>query len=255
MTAKIDPNWHQTFFSGEWMRIALGVASAPSKEVDFIMKALRLAPGMHLLDVPCGHGRHSLELGRRGVRVTGIDSSVESIEAAASAANQEGLDGSVSFRLGDMRAFELDEPAAVAICMGTSFGMMATDAEHRQVLDTLHQALVPDGLLLVDVVSIFRLARSMLVPRRWERLADGTVHVEDREFDLRTGRRNVKVEMFTPDGQHITMAHSIRMFAPHELVSLLQAARFEVLDLYGGFAGQAAGLEEKRVMVVARRMG
>jgi cyclopropane fatty-acyl-phospholipid synthase-like methyltransferase len=45
-------------------------------EVDQIISQLQLRPGDYVLDVGCGPGRHSLELGRRGIRCLGIDISV-----------------------------------------------------------------------------------------------------------------------------------------------------------------------------------
>ncbi|NBY12793.1 MAG: class I SAM-dependent methyltransferase [Actinobacteria bacterium] len=43
------------------------------QEVDFLVDELELTSSMSILDVGCGPGRHSLELARRGFRVTGID--------------------------------------------------------------------------------------------------------------------------------------------------------------------------------------
>jgi len=37
-------------------------------EVDFMIEHLRLAPGMRVLDVGCGTGRHAVELAKRGLR-------------------------------------------------------------------------------------------------------------------------------------------------------------------------------------------
>ena len=39
-------------------------------EAEFLMKELSLAPGMKLLDLGCGTGRHSVALAAKGVEVT-----------------------------------------------------------------------------------------------------------------------------------------------------------------------------------------
>ena len=39
------------------------------QEVDFLLDALGLGPGMRVLDVGCGPGRHAHALARRGVQV------------------------------------------------------------------------------------------------------------------------------------------------------------------------------------------
>ena len=42
-------------------------------ETDFIIKALKLKKGARILDHCCGHGRHSVELAKRGYNITGLD--------------------------------------------------------------------------------------------------------------------------------------------------------------------------------------
>ncbi len=42
-------------------------------EVNGVMNILNLSTGAKLLDVPCGYGRHSIELAFRGQDVTGVD--------------------------------------------------------------------------------------------------------------------------------------------------------------------------------------
>lgn len=44
-------------------------------EVDFLLEELQLSPGARILDIGCGTGRHSIELAKRGYRMTGLDRS------------------------------------------------------------------------------------------------------------------------------------------------------------------------------------
>ena len=88
----MNQNWHIDFFRGvalDMWRIAMSPEQTRA-EADFLQKALRVSAPSHLLDVPCGNGRHSVELARRGHRVTGVDRSEEFIaEARASGASLE----------------------------------------------------------------------------------------------------------------------------------------------------------------------
>ena len=43
------------------------------EEVDFIVDNLSLEKNSEILDIPCGQGRHAIELSRRGFKVTGVD--------------------------------------------------------------------------------------------------------------------------------------------------------------------------------------
>ena len=65
--------------------------SAAPAEVDGVISLLRLQPGTSILDLCCGPGRHSLELTRRGFRVTGVDRTRHYLDKAATQAEREGL--------------------------------------------------------------------------------------------------------------------------------------------------------------------
>lgn len=58
------------------------------KEVDFVIEELKLPMGSTILDVGCGTGRHSIELAKRGYKVTGIDISAGMLAEARRAAKQ-----------------------------------------------------------------------------------------------------------------------------------------------------------------------
>ena len=80
----MQSQWFETFFSGlaveSWTRAM--TPEMTSAEVDFLEKALELKRDARVLDVPCGHGRHALELAQRGYRVTGVDLSTDALDVA-----------------------------------------------------------------------------------------------------------------------------------------------------------------------------
>jgi cyclopropane fatty-acyl-phospholipid synthase-like methyltransferase len=75
LKSHLQHQWFETFFQGpavEFWTNAMTPALTLA-DVDFLEKTSTLKPGTRLLDVPCGNGRHSIELARRGYRITGID--------------------------------------------------------------------------------------------------------------------------------------------------------------------------------------
>ena len=68
-------DWWKDFFSGSivefWRRVM--PPETTRAETEFLMRTLQVQPSARLLDVPCGDGRLSLELARRGYRMTGVD--------------------------------------------------------------------------------------------------------------------------------------------------------------------------------------
>ncbi len=48
-------------------------AHVTEQEVDFLLSELNLQKGQHILDIPCGFGRHAIAFSKNGFPVTGID--------------------------------------------------------------------------------------------------------------------------------------------------------------------------------------
>ena len=74
------------------------------------MEAVGEVAGRATLDLGCGPGASSLELARRGARVTGVDVSPDLIEVARARAAAAGLEGEAAFALADAAADDLGGP-------------------------------------------------------------------------------------------------------------------------------------------------
>jgi 2-polyprenyl-3-methyl-5-hydroxy-6-metoxy-1,4-benzoquinol methylase len=84
---------NNVFFEGMyqdvWRKlIPQGLSEA---EVDFIFEVGNLKAGEKVLDLMCGYGRHSLEMARRGLNVTAIDSLPAYISEISRNAKEEQL--------------------------------------------------------------------------------------------------------------------------------------------------------------------
>src|SRR6187399_1649394 len=80
----VPDNWYESFFHGVtldlWRR---AIPPEQTKaEAEFLSEQLKCTRGSNVLDVPCGNGRLSFELAKRGLGVTGVDISEEFIEEA-----------------------------------------------------------------------------------------------------------------------------------------------------------------------------
>lgn len=111
---------------------------AAVKEVEHAAALLPLRPNAAVLDLCCGIGRHSLELARRGFRVTGVDRNSEYLARAKAAAQQENLE--IEWVQSDMREFRRAHAFDGCINLLTSFGYFEDRREDAKVVRTCSPA-------------------------------------------------------------------------------------------------------------------
>lgn len=174
--------WFERFFDAEY--VARLRDEKPLRqtrmEVDFLLRSLRLPPGVRILDVPCGYGRHAAELARRGFRVVGVDLSRSMIEEAR---RRFAARPRLSFRRRDMRRIAFRAEFDAVVNLYTSFGYF-TPAQNEAALRRMARALRPGGRLLIDHRDPGYDAT--LPGRLWYRSGSKRFILEERRFDPRT---------------------------------------------------------------------
>jgi len=250
--AEVEPHWYETFFDENWLTIS-SQTHPPEKsaaEVDFLVDELGLQAGQTVLDLPCGHGRHSVELARRGLRVVGVDLNEEPLERAYWAAREAGV--KVDLRRIDMREIQFREEFDAVFNLWTSFGYFESESEDRLVLDRAYRALRPGGAFVLETVNLYSVLRRF-EPRSWHELGEGRMLLEERSFDPWTGRMQSGWTLIEPTGERIEMAFATRAYTLVEIVRMLTSVGFEVERAFGDYQGSEYAIDSRRMIVVARR--
>lgn len=252
--AGLDEHWYQTFFDENWLTIS-SQTHPPEKsaaEVDFLVDELGLQSGQTVLDLPCGHGRHSIEFARRGLRVVGVDLNEDPLERAYWAAREAGV--KVDLRRIDMREIEFREEFDAVFNLWTSFGYFESEAEDRLVLERAYRALRPGGAFVLETVNLYAVLRRF-EPRSWHELGDGRMLLEERSFDPWTGKMQSGWVLVEPSGERIEMAFATRAYTLVELVRMLTSVGFRVERAFGDYQGSEYAVDSRRMIVIARRPG
>ncbi len=221
---------------------------AASAEVDSIIALLDLTPVAAVLDLPCGPGRHSLELARPGFRVTGADRTAMFIDEARRRAGNEDLEA--EFIQADMREFRRPESFDAVINLFTSFGYFADPADDRRVVENFFASLKPGGKLVIDMVGKEVLAR-VFRPRIWEE-REGALFLEERRIIDGWSRIETRWIIVRDDAwEEFTL--SLRLYSGTEITALLRDVGFSDVRLYGGLDGTPYDHEAKRLVAVATK--
>ncbi len=242
----MQSHWYETFFHGValdmWRR-----AIRPEQtraEVEFIESVLRLPPGGHVLDVPCGNGRHAIELAARGYRVTGIDLASEFIEEAK---EQE---SSAEFLCRDMREVGAESVFDGAFCFGNSFGYMGYD-ESCNFLEAISRALKPGARFVLDSGLM---AESLLPTRqqqRWMWLGD-ILFLSSNQYVAAESRLDIQYT-FIRDGAVDVREASSYIFTLAELRRMLAQAGMYGVEFFRSLERQPYEFGTPRLLLVAEK--
>ena len=212
------------------------------------LQALLGIDGGRVLDMPCGPGRHSLELARRGFEVTGLDRTERYLDEARRRAAAEGLDA--TFVQGDMRE-GTGQDFDVVLNLFSSFGYFDDPADDRRHLETCLRVLRPGGRLVIDTMSLEVLAR-VFEPST----------VIEREDDLLIERRRIlnawrTVEstwtVLGSDGSRRDATFRVRLYSGRELAGLAMRSGFDQVEVYGHLDGRPFDHAAARLVLVAHK--
>jgi SAM-dependent methyltransferase len=215
-----------------------------ANEVAFLVEALGLEPGMRVLDVGCGPGRHARAMGELGIEVHGVDISHRFIKIAR-------LDApiGVSFERLDARSLPFDGEfdVVISLCQG-AFGLAGGGASvplgdpDATVLDGMARALRPGGRLAVSAFSAY-------FQVRW---------LEDTDnFDAAAGVNHERTELRSPDGLRADHDLWTTCFTPRELRLLAARSGLLVEHIWsvspGEYARREPDLVHHEFLLVAQR--
>src|SRR5215470_17914973 len=240
------------FFDETYIRLFAGTldAARTAKEVDGLWALAGLATGARVLDAPCGFGRLSRALAERGAHVLGVDLAGAQIEAAER--GRGAIDEArLRYRRHDLRV-PLDEggfDAALNVFSSIGYG---SDDDDAAIVRTLGASLRPGGRLVVetnhrDLILGF-IARGVGLG---ERLDDGTLVVNTAKWDPATSRCDSRGYWWGPNG-HGEKRATLRIYAIHELIALVERAGLRFLSLHSGCSPEPYR-DGQRVAVLAER--
>lgn len=245
----MSKDWTSTFFRTRVFDPGAPEAvDAAKHEAAFVWKALGLKAGERVLDVPCGSGRHALELARRGALVLGVDKTAAYLKAARKAGARQPR---ARFLQGDMRRLPFKGEFDAAMNLWTSFGYFARFSDDLKVLEGVARSLKPGGRFLIDVRDLAAVRRQS-VHRYWDWRADGAYVLQDAH--LVEGRDPMIVNEWTvihPGEKPVKARFILRGYDKPRLYAALRKAGLTPARSWNSFRGD--GRPTGRLIVLARK--
>jgi len=241
-----DSDWWRTWFGPSYLALYDEyLAERTPVEIDQLEALLSLRPPRQILDLPCGQGRHAIELAGRGYDVTGVDLSPFLLKIAGDRARAEGV--RVRWLSGDMRQPIAGERFDVVLNLFTSLGYFAEEADDQKVVNAAAAMLLPGGRFVLELMNGERLM-ARFQEREWFTVGQAAV-VERRSLDRAARRMVVERTVTTPHDTEVNL-HAVRLYAGGDVEAMLRAAGFDRVDFYGDWSGEPLTPDSLRVLAV-----
>jgi cyclopropane fatty-acyl-phospholipid synthase-like methyltransferase len=243
----VPSDWYETFFTQSVNRFweMMVPPEATSADIRFVTRHIGVAPPAHLIDMPCGAGRHALGLAREGYGVTGVDLSADAVARAGSAGG--GLP--VRFVRSDMRDFVAMAPFDGGLCLGNSVGYFGAEGM-AAFLARLAASLRRGARLVLDSHTC---AESILPLRDESEIAfEGGTYRSRYAYDAMASVLKTEAELRL-DGEVHTLRYAHHVVTSGALVRRLGDAGLTVLGLYGDTDDTPYEPGLPRLLLVAER--
>ena len=198
------------------------------EEAQFFMKNitefLSLPKSAHILDLPCGKGRHSKYLNSLGYTVTGADLSSNSVNHAKQFENEN-----LNFEVFDMRE-KLENKYNAIFNLFTSFGYFEDDNEDLAVLSGMKSGLKENGVLVLDFLNVIKTEENLVKQE--------VKTVDNIEFHITRGIKNgfiVKTISFFADDKQHDYTERVKFLDKTKMENYFAKVGLKIINIFGDY--------------------
>lgn len=231
-------NWYKKIYDDFFISMNIDTKPFHKKakdEVIFLFEKLSMQKGQKVLDVPCGTGRHSHYLAKKGLKVTGIDISQACLKQARKKFQYKNL----VFKKGCMSNLShFSGQFDYVLNLFTSFGYFPTEKENEDVLRGMVDCLKENGKIVIQLANrhwFLKFYRSV----DWHK--DGNLfYSASRKYDFKQNYTEENLIVLNEKtGKAKRYYHHVRCYSKDEMVNLFKKAGLRKVKVYGDDQGNA----------------
>jgi SAM-dependent methyltransferase len=253
MVNEISDYWYEDFFQG--INCELWEKAIPTdvtkQEVDFLLSELDLQKGQHILDIPCGFGRHAIEFSKKGFNVTGIDISETFIKGLTEKIKSEKLN--INAIQADILKVQFDEKFSGAVCLGNSFGYFSIDSMKVFVekvssnLEAGSKFIINSGMIAESILP------NLLDYSKNNSYSFGNITMDVTNI-YNVGEGYVRSNLiYTKEGKTEEHSYKHYVFTLGEIVRLLNLYGLSTIATYSSTTNEQYKLGDRQVYIVAKK--
>jgi len=244
-------NINNTFFKGLYKEIwkKLMHPGLSKAECDFIIDVAKLYKGDKVLDIMCGHGRHALELAKRGMLVYAVDNLSDYIDEINATAEKD----NTSIQTAAVNILEADFPGGnkAVVCMGNSFAFFNRE-EASVLLQKIAESLNDDGVFIINSWMIAEIAIRHFEAKQYQEV-DGFKYQIDNNFCFYPSRIESLHTVTNEDGRSEVIKGVDYIFTLSELDEMFSLAGLKTVSVFSTPRKRKFSLGDSSVYIVVRK--
>lgn len=185
---------------------------------------LALPNDTHILDLPCGKGRHSVYLNLLGYTVTGYDLASQSIAGAKVFEND-----TLHFKVHDMRK-SLHNSYGAIFNLFTSFGYFKEDEEDLLILKNIKKGLDKGGYFVFDFLNVDLIKLNLVAAET--KTIDGITFEITRKIEDNFIIKTIK---FFADNKYKKYTERVKYLDETKLKSYFSKVGFTIENTFGDY--------------------
>lgn len=225
-------------------------AKRARQDVNFIKKVLNLPKNSKILDLCCGHGRHSILLAKK-YNITSLDINDEALKILKHEAKIRKL--SIRIVKGDMRRIPFRNEFDAAINIFTSFGYFSDDKQNLKVLSEIRKSLKKGGKLILDLRNRQAAIKSISSSKAWMRWGNNYI-LQENKFNKNKQQEEVRFLIINPKGKMTKTGFLVKSYTLSKIKKMLQKTGFKILKTYGSTANFSPfTVKSSRLIILAEK--
>ncbi len=213
-----------------------------ARQIRDLLETTGLSEGARILEAACGTGTY-LEHLDDTYRTTGFDLSPQMIEQAEMKLDDTELS------VGDMTAFEVDQPYDALLCLFSSIGYVHGERGLRRTFRNFHDAVAPGGVVVLEPwigPDDLHVGRTAMTTYRGEDVKLCRQAVTECDGRLAVLEFHWLVAETGGEVDHFTDRHELYLHTHDEYVEAFERAGFAVRHDEEGLSGRGLYLAERQ---------
>ncbi|MFA5575298.1 MAG: class I SAM-dependent methyltransferase [Brumimicrobium sp.] len=217
--------WFETWFDSPYYHILYHNRDYKEAEtfISNLLNYIKVDKDSNCLDLACGKGRHSLYLNKKGLKVTGLDLSENSIQYAKSFENER-----LTFDVHDMREVYIESEYDIVFNLFTSFGYFEKYEDNVNVIDSIFKMLKDNGRLVLDFMNTYFVLNNLV--KNETQIVQGIEFHISRKYD---GQHIIKTIDFEDKGKTFHFQEKVQAIKLDDFEILLENSGFKITDTLG----------------------